>query len=319
MRTKTTFLFIALVALGYLAALFFFGREKNFVSHFAEMGSVLPALLMASLLAYSFRGVRWLMLVYAFGHRMAVVEAFVGYVAGFAFTASPGKAGELIRIRYLGRQGVPASHVVAAFVFERALDLITLLLFATFLIGSAPGLGGAIIFVAMVLAAVVSTARWPRLRYRVQRAFRAAGLRLPARLVRIVFGGVEKAAHLVSMRSIIPAILLGTLAWGVQCIGYALALSGLGIALPWWVLFAIPPAAILIGAASMLPGGIGSTEMATVVLLVQFGSAIDVAVLASIAVRLGSIWFATLLGLVAVASLETPLFRQQTKRSGVSA
>ncbi len=54
----------------------------------------------------------------------------------------------------------------------------------------------------------------------------------------------------------------------------------------------------------MLPGGIGSTEAATVLLLTKFGSALDDAVLAAIAVRLGTLWFSVCLGIGSIAILE---------------
>lgn len=300
--------FVALVVVGYLVTIFVVHGAWDIFSSLADVAAALPVLLSASLVAYALRALRWLFLLAAFGHSVPTLEGILAYVAGFALTASPGKAGELVRIRYFGRYGVPASHVVATFVLERALDLVALLVFASLLVGNAAGLSLAFIFVSLVLAAVAATARWPRIRYRIQLMLRRLGLCLIARWVRIVLSGVEQTARFLSARWLIPGVVLGLIAWGVQCIGYALTFSALGITLPWWVMFAIPPATILIGAASMLPGGIGTTEVATVVLLAHFGIALDIAILASIALRLGSIWFATLLGLAAMAwfELRTP-------------
>lgn len=295
---------VVLIAIAYFAALALIDSERGTASLMADLANGLPLLLIASLMAYFIRGLRWLMLLRAFGHFVPVCRGLFGYVAGFAFTASPGKAGELVRIRYFGRSGVPASHVVAAFVFERMLDLAVLLLFASLLGGSAVGFGLAVVFVGVVLAAVIAVARWPRMRYRIQYQMRRLGLRLLPRWVRIVLRGVEQTSGFVSVGAMAPAVLLGLFAWGVQCAGYMLTLHALGISLPAWVLFAIPPAAILIGAASLLPGGIGTTEAATVVVLTQFGAPLDSAVLGSIALRLGSIWFATLLGFAAIGRLE---------------
>ena len=298
------FLLVALVAISYLAALAVFDGEQSMFARLVDVASVMPSLLAASLAAYALRALRWSLLLEVFGHRFAFRQVVVSYVAGFAFTASPGKVGELLRIRYFGWHGTPASHVVAAFVFERMLDLVVLLLFASALAGSTHGFGLAALFVAILLSVIIVTARSPRVRYRLQHLFRTLHLRLLARTVRVVFKGVEQTLVFLPARHLIPAALLTCVAWGTQCIGYALTLSGLGIDQPAWVLFAVPPSAILIGAASLLPGGIGTTEAATVMLLAHFGVALDIAVLAAITLRLGSIWFATLLGLAAAFWLE---------------
>ena len=304
MAKTSTLLLIGLVAFAYISALAIVDSQKTFLVALADIASVMPPLLATSLAAYALRALRWSLLLAVFGHRLAFRQVVVSYVAGFAFTASPGKVGELLRIRYFGWHGAPASHVVAAFVFERMLDLVVLLLFASVLAGSTRGFGLAALFVAILLSVIVVTARSPRLRYRLQHLFRTLHLRLLARIVRVVLKGVEQTLVFLPARHLIPVTLLTCIAWGTQCIGYALTLSGLGIDQPAWVLFAVPPSAILIGAASLLPGGIGTTEAATVMLLDHFGVALDIAVLAAITLRLGSIWFATLLGLAAAFWLE---------------
>ncbi|MEM6498017.1 MAG: flippase-like domain-containing protein, partial [Pseudomonadota bacterium] len=100
------------------------------------------------------------------------------------------------------------------------------------------------------------------------------------------------------------AAALGACAWGLQCLGYALAIKSADESVALHVAFAVPPAAILLGAASMVPGGIGATEVATVYMLSQFGVSLDQAVVCAISMRVGSIWFSTLLGVISIIWLE---------------
>jgi hypothetical protein len=44
---------------------------------------------------------------------------FFVYLAGFAFMATPGKAGELIRVHYLLKVGGPVNVSFGAFVYEK--------------------------------------------------------------------------------------------------------------------------------------------------------------------------------------------------------
>jgi uncharacterized protein (TIRG00374 family) len=80
--------------------------------------------------------------------------------------------------------------------------------------------------------------------------------------------------------------------------------QGLGISIDATTVFAMYPLAMLVGAASMLPGGVGTTELTIVLLLGFYGVSTGVATLAAVAIRLATIWFAMLVGFMAVATLE---------------
>lgn len=58
----------------------------------------------------------------------------MAYLAGFAFTATPGKVIELICIRYFTRVGVPSNISFSSFIYERSLDLIVVLFLASLVI-----------------------------------------------------------------------------------------------------------------------------------------------------------------------------------------
>ena len=53
---------------------------------------------------------------------------FCYYLAGFALSTTPGKAGETIRSLYLKRHGVSYNQSISSFFVERFLDLLTIVL-----------------------------------------------------------------------------------------------------------------------------------------------------------------------------------------------
>ena len=61
---------------------------------------------------------------------------------------------------------------------------------------------------------------------------------------------------------------------------------------------------MLAGAASMMPGGLGSTEATIAALLTAEGVDLATAGLAAVGIRLASLWFSILLGHISVALLE---------------
>jgi uncharacterized protein (TIRG00374 family) len=61
---------------------------------------------------------------------------------------------------------------------------------------------------------------------------------------------------------------------------------------------------MLAGAISFLPGGLGGAEAAMVALLLTNGVVLGTAVLATVICRAVTLWFAVLLGIVAMLILE---------------
>jgi uncharacterized protein (TIRG00374 family) len=62
---------------------------------------------------------------------------------------------------------------------------------------------------------------------------------------------------------------------------------------------------MLIGALSFIPGGLGSTEAAMVLMLSLLGMGVSSAIAATIVCRVATLWFAVALGFCAFAAVET--------------
>ena len=248
------------------------------------------------------RYVRWRWLLSRRDIRIPWTLGFLAYVSGFALTASPGKVGELVRVRYYGVMGVPAEQVIACFIFERSLDLVVVMLLAIPLAGFATGAAVASVFGVIIGLFVLS--RSATLWTLLAQWLREAGWRWLARLALAVRGGVTGAMSFFQPRDFTVSMTLGLAAWAVQSLGCVYLLHELGIAVPPLAAFALYPLALLIGAASMLPGGIGTTEVAIVFLLRGNGVTLQSAAIAAIGMRLSTLWFAIVLGFLAILILE---------------
>jgi uncharacterized protein (TIRG00374 family) len=97
---------------------------------------------------------------------------------------------------------------------------------------------------------------------------------------------------------------LSMLAWLSEGVALWVVARGLDLSLP--IAEAVPVYAVstLIGAASLLPGGLGSTEGSMVVLLGRLDLPRDGASAATLLVRLCTLWFAFLLGVVSLLWLQ---------------
>lgn len=121
---------ILLAAAGYLAAALWSGGAAV-AGAVARVGAGgLGVALSLSLLNYGLRFVRWRLYLRALGHAPDWLAHGRAYLAGFALTTTPGKAGEAVRAVLLRRWAVPYTDTLAAMFSERLSDLFGVLLLA---------------------------------------------------------------------------------------------------------------------------------------------------------------------------------------------
>ena len=86
-----------------------------------------------SLVNYLFRYYRWDWYIRELsGVKIPLVRHLSYYLAGFALSTTPGKAGETIRSLYLTKHGVSYNQSISSFFVERFLDLLTIVLLSGF-------------------------------------------------------------------------------------------------------------------------------------------------------------------------------------------
>jgi len=91
------------------------------------------------------------------------------------------------------------------------------------------------------------------------------------------------------------------ISWGFECLGYYLILinfdADFGL---FWASFSYSFSTI-VGAISMLPGGLGLTEGSLTYLLMEKGISADISVATTFIVRAVTLWFAVLVGIVSLS------------------
>ncbi|MES2943616.1 MAG: lysylphosphatidylglycerol synthase transmembrane domain-containing protein [Pseudomonadota bacterium] len=311
MKLRGAFLGFGAVTAFYVAAVLWIDSRNPVFSAIPELSSVLPTLLALSLLSYLVRYARWRWLLSRSGHQTAVAPGFFAYMAGFAFTATPGKVGELVRIRYLAPQGVAPSRVIAAFVYERAFDLMAVLMLAALAVHRLDVFLFAVSFVVSFLAALVAVALSPAWLTRSSVYLRSWRLKRLARLGLTLRDGLAGCRVWLTPLDATVSICAGILAWSFNSLSFIILLQHLGVSIPLLSAAAIYPLATLAGAASMVPGGVGSTEAAIVVLLSAFHVKFATAALAAVGIRFATLWFSMICGFVALGVLEHSLVKKK--------
>jgi uncharacterized protein (TIRG00374 family) len=116
---------------------------------------------------------------------------------------------------------------------------------------------------------------------------------------------------LLRPRMLVGAVGLGVVSWAGECLAFFLILIGLGLDASWNLLLIatfVLAVSTLVGAVSMLPGGLGLADasVAGMLLLLVPDHAMTrgTAVAATLLIRFATLWFAVILGAIAVAILQ---------------
>jgi uncharacterized protein (TIRG00374 family) len=257
--------------------------------------------------SYTVRAMRWRRYLLTLGYELPNLYGLLTYIAGFAYTLAPGKVGELMKATYYRPYKIPMTVVTAAFFVERLSDLAVFVCLALVFLGFvAQGYGSLLIIAGLcvpVLLLLTALLRERHLNLIAQSAWvRVVGL---SPLVLRLAEGIKAAKRLLTFEVLIRGLFWGFVAWLFECF----SLYVLGDIVPHRTLLmgdaiGMYAAAIVVGAVSFLPGGLGTTEAALVALLVKYGYSVQDALVLTVVCRLLTLWVAVLLGWVAVGFLK---------------
>ena len=249
-----------------------------------------------SLINYLLRYFRWDWYIRELsGIKIPFKRHFSYYLAGFALSTTPGKAGETIRSLYLKRHNVSYNQSISSFFVERFLDLLTIVLLSILVAFQFEDYA---VFVLITAVAI----------------FAALPLLHSAWLMSLLEGFADKSqkfskplAHLVELlrsssvllknKVLYGGFIIGIIAWTAEGLGFWLVLEYLGQNVDVALAISIYGIAVLIGALSFLPGGLGSTEAVMGGLLIASGVDSSVAIAATLVCRIATLWFAVFIGL----------------------
>ncbi len=294
----------ALAMVLYLLAMFAGDAQQVGKTILAVTWPQLALILGLSLFNYALRFLRWQSYVTALGHVVPWRRHIAYYLAGFAFTVTPGKAGEAVRSLYLKPHGMSYAESLAAFFVERLLDVLAIAVLAV---------GGAWLFPeyrAFVLLSClgIGVFAWfivrPGLPDRLQCwVGRACDTGKLTRLLRHLAGLLQASARLLVPRRLYAGLAVGILAWAAEGFALYLIVGGMGAPLPVAAATGIYAVSILAGTLSFLPGGLGGTEAVMGLMLVLAGANPSTAIAATLLCRFTTLWFAVLIGLLAMLGL----------------
>jgi glycosyltransferase 2 family protein len=299
------------LALVVILALAFYSDLPRLLAALAQFKwQFFPLALVAAFLNYVLRFVRWHYYLGLIGaHAVPRRQSFLIFFAGMSLTMTPGKMGEVVKSFLLKeRYATPLSVSAPVVAVERLTDVLGVFALASLgLVFYPVGLGAVALFLVAVTAFIVVI---------LQRALSerlldlAARLPFMGRIAHLTRNMYESAYLLLRAEPLVIAILLAIAAWFAECFAFYLVLLGAGQSPTLTLLLQatfIYAATSLLGAISMLPGGLGATEGSMALLLEQIVNlAREEAVAATLIIRLCTLWFAVGLGLIGLLATGLP-------------
>lgn len=274
---------------------------RDILAQMARLGALQVAILLGlSLANYLLRGLRWHLFVHSLGLRTPFLRNMVHFLGGFAMSVTPGRVGELVRVRWLARDaGVGMERAAPVVLGDRASDLAALaILLGASVTLAATNVHGAIP-VALLALVGAFVATHPRLLARCLSAIYAlSGHRKPRLFARMRRAALSLEAF-AKGGVLIPALTCGLIGWACEAWAFHLLLLWFGADVSFAKALAIFIFSTLAGGLTGAPGGLGGAEAAMVAALSLDGTPMGVAVAATAVIRATTLWFAVGLGLVA--------------------
>ncbi|WP_436343908.1 lysylphosphatidylglycerol synthase transmembrane domain-containing protein [Natronorubrum sp. FCH18a] len=244
---------------------------------------------------YGFRFAKWHYYLRRLEVDVPLDASAITFFSGLMMVVTPGKAGEVWKAWFLrDTHGVSASKTTSVVGAERVTDLVALSAMAALglLVYSRSSLP--IVVVLGAIAAGIVLLQWRR-----------ACLAILGRLESVPVLGeyatelerfYESAYRLFQIRPLVVSTLLSLAAWGLEGVALWLVLEGFGVEATLVIGLFVFGLGSVVGAVSMLPGGLAAAEASMVGLLITFGYPEAVAAAATIVIRVGTLWYAAALG-----------------------
>ena len=264
---------------------------------------VLPLVIGLTLTNYLLRFVKWHYYLRVIGIRdVPVSQSALIFVAGLSMAITPAKVGELLKSYLLfHHRGIAIGRSAPIIFAERLTDGVAMVILAS---------AGLVIYgvgwqmllpivVAMVVVVGLSQHRG------VTRSALGIAERMPliSSKVHHLEAALLSANRLFRLPNLVLAISIGVVSWGCESLAFYVVLTALGLSAS--PILAVQAAFILavsslVGAASMLPGGLAAAEgtLAGLLLLLRVTRNASIAAAATLIIRFCTLWLGVAVGMV---------------------
>ena len=296
---KTKFLWIVLGAVFFYVLLILVSDVEEISESFLQIRAEFLFLIFAlGFLSHVVKSFRQKDLFGMVGEKIPLLQNLIIYMSGLSLVTTPGGAGIFIKSVYMKKIfNTPTEKSIAVIFLEKYHDLLagTSIILVTLLIHFGLVSMSLVIVSSLLLGMMY-------LLIKSQRVF----LSFYSRLQKIRFiskslpeiGPSESFSILTNPKNMTRGWLFSILGWSIDSLSVYVVFLALNIDLGYILTSQIYLTSLGYGILSLLPGGIGVSEGVADLLLVRQGLELSVAASLVILMRLCTVWFATVIGIV---------------------
>lgn len=298
---------ILVLFLGFVvfSVLLFFGDFKK-TSHLIISFNwlLMPVILLFSIINFFFRFLRWEILLKKINVRIDKKNSLLIFLSGLAMSITPLRSGELLKSSMIKKiAGRNISETASIIFVERLTDAIGMLILM-----SAGGLlifnYGRILFFLCTLIIILFIVVINNEKLSFKALTFLSLLPFIKKRKQNLQNLYSSSKTMLSYESLLPLILLSTLAWGFGVLGGCFVFFLLGVKFSFLIVLSFAFIFCFSGALGFLtavPGGLGVSEVSvTGLLILLLHLPRDVSVTGVLITRLSTLWFGTLIGIIAL-------------------
>lgn len=257
----------------------------------------IPLILALTLLNYFLRFYKWDYYLRNISVRLKVKDSLAIFLSGLTMSVTPAKLGEVFKSFLLKRTtGTEVSRSVPVVFAERITDVLGLLILAAISFSAFQYGKEILIVVLVILLALIVIIKSRRI------CGRLIGLTESVPLINKLSDSLRMAYEsthtLFGFKNLIVATAISVISWGFECLAMYFVLEGFGISASVLLSTFVFSFSSLVGAVSMIPGGLLVAEGSFAGLLVLSGIPKGIAAGATITIRFCTLWFGVMVGLI---------------------
>ncbi len=294
------------LALGFavFVGLIFFGDYSSISASVGKLSFQTILLLLAmTLLNDIFRFLKWEYFLRIVGIKIKKRLSLAIFFSGLAMAITPGKVGEVLKSQMLKEKaGVPRRNSIMVVFTERLTDVIGLSLLSLFGLSAFFLNLWALVFIFAMLAAILFVLSNEKILFKLT-SF-AASLPFIGKYVGYFQESYSNSKVLFTPMVLITSTAISIASWFFECLALYILLRAVGVEISLPSAIFIFSFSSIFGSLLVLPGGLGAAEGSFVALLLLAGASSAAASLATIVIRITTLWFGVFIGLLSFLLLK---------------
>lgn len=287
-----------IVGLGIFVALSIYADIGEVTQAFVEFRwGYIPLIVGLTLLNYLLRFSKWDYYLRNIGIKIKSVDSLAVFLSGLTMSLTPAKLGEVLKPYLLKRlSDTEVSRSIPVVFAERVTDVLGLVILAGISSPAFKYRKEVLILVLVIVLTLITIIQSRRLCAKLLQMFK----RVP--LINQLSGNLtiayESAYTLFRLKILVVAIVISVISWGFECLAVYFLLAGFGTDASMLLSTFVFSFSSLVGAVSMIPGGLGVVEGSFAGLLILSGIPKGIAAGATVIIRFCTLWFGVLIGLI---------------------